>query len=69
MTMAASVSKYTVFALVALIATALFTLPVSAGHDCWTFDSTECNRFCRDELHRGGGQCAGFFNQECQCWG
>lgn len=59
MTATRSMSKHTLFVVVALVATALlgFQTGVEAGHGCWTGDDTECDNFCRDVMHQRAGHC------------
>ncbi|KAK3836431.1 MAG: hypothetical protein JOS17DRAFT_814194 [Linnemannia elongata] len=62
-----SMSKYTLFVVVALVATAIFGTGVEAGHECWTGSDDECDRFCHEVLHKRAGHCGGFLGLTCIC--
>ncbi|KAF9285821.1 hypothetical protein BGZ88_009378 [Linnemannia elongata] len=47
---ARSMTKYTLFIVVALVATAILSTGAEAGHECWTGSDDECDRFCHEVL-------------------
>ncbi|KAH7053638.1 hypothetical protein BKA57DRAFT_454150 [Linnemannia elongata] len=60
-------TKYTLFIVVALVATAILGTGVEAGHECWTGSDDECDRFCHEVLGKRAGHCGGWLWQECIC--